>query len=336
MRPMHKTRRTLELDDGRTTLVAGATLLLIFCLVTSFLEHLHFALFWPAKLVLDMIRDLGIAFIVGGVVSLGIERISRARFQSEIADEIKKIERSAINAAFLKTYPIEYTEEIEKTLRRTKYFKYGLNIIIDIIEPDPPINDAHGNPLIYYEQSVSYQAGNVSGEEQTLKPRLFFDLNPEMPPPELLEWTVGKHELKGEAVSATRAHAEDHGNHRWYHFPIGVPLGAGEKVYVFSKVRNFKYPRDVTTWCGIQPADSMRLVINHPPGYYAYAQPKTAARTTDTSVVSDGRRVVVELFTPLLPYVTIELGWNPKPSTRALAAIERAAENLQEDAPIIM
>jgi len=314
--------RRFGLDDGRFTLAAGSLLLLAFSLTRGLWEEGNYHPPWPVQVLLDFVRDLGIAAIVGGIVSLGIERISRKRFLDHISDEIKNIEKNVINAAYGKRYPQSYTNLIGDMLDRFDHFKYTLNVVIDIIVPDEPLTDANGEPQIYYIQTVSYFVHNMMDIPKPIQPRLFVDADVPGHPPEVLSWRIGGKTLSSEELRSVHEDAVSANDQIWYQFPEPVDMAPDERVFVLTKVRNVRFSRDTTTWCGIVPADSLRFTINHPRGYTAYAQPKSLGRPQDTPYVSDGERIVVEIFTPVLPYTTVEFGWRPAQTRQAAAADE--------------
>ncbi len=308
-KPAKAPARVLQLDDGRVVLIGGTLLLLIYSVIMGHMEEGKLVPFWPARLVLDLVRDLGIAFIVGGVVSLGIERISRQRFQDEIKSEIHEVEKSVINAAYLKRYPDTYTAMIEDMLQTAEFLWLGTNVVIDLID-EKPGGSADGDAIVY-EQTISYSVLNISADTKFLKPRLFLDADWNNQPPQLLSWKIGKVELDAAQIANAQENATDSTFQRWYSFPKEIEIAPGGKVFVMSKVRNCKFARDTTSWCGMRPSDRLLFTVNHPKGYQVYAQAKTPARQNDRPQETDGRRVVIEIFTPLLPYTTIELGWRP-------------------------
>lgn len=280
-----------------------------FGLLNAGIEEMGYYPLWPLQLILDLIRDLGIASLVGGFVSLGIEKISRERFQNEIAAEIKNIERSVINSAYRKRYPLGYTELVDEMLGMYEYFKYTLNVIVDLTIPLNPLRDNNNEEVINYAQTVSYWIHNMSNSDQQYQPRLFVDNNIPGFSPLIAEWSIGADKLDKKDIAALNKDHTCHNDQNWYQFPRKIILAPDQKLYVHSKIRSFRYGRDVTTWCGRIPADSMRFTINHPPSLTVYAQPKSLGRSQDMPYISDGERVTVEIFTPVLPFTTIELGW---------------------------
>lgn len=297
-------------DDGRTALTIGAIMLLVFALSNSAIEALHYEVHWTLELVLELVRDLGIAFIVGGIVSLGIERLSRKRFLDEIAAEIHKIERSAINAAYLKDFPEKYTEFLEGMLASSDLFRHNTSITIDLIEPAEPIFDKQNSPMLYVEITSSSTIQNISKSPALITPPLFQDCDWDKKPPKLLAWKAGDKELNADEIVEAEASAVQSTFQHHYTFPKTFSLEPGATLHVHSKVRTRKYQRDVTTWCGLLPSDQLRFTIAHPAGYRVFAQAKTPARDGNLPLETDGRRLDLEIFSALLPYTTVEYGWH--------------------------
>ena len=206
------------------------------------------------------------------------------------------------------------------------FFRQNIIIIIDLIENNgKTINDS--SPILY-EITSSYWMVNISAEPKMLNPRMFLDNDWDGKSPELLEWNVGVQKYKGEAIKSIEKNAKNTTLQRWYEFPDGTWVEPGQSVHVFFKIRSFKLARDATTWCTLHPADRLNFTINHPPGYQVYAQAKTPARTSDDMHESDGRRIVIEIFKPLLPYTTVELGWRPHAPPNAESSADSLGNEL--------
>lgn len=340
--------RRFQWDDGRLTFGIGAVLLLICTVTRGIVYENHLELHWSAALVLDWVRDLGIAFIVGGIVSFGIERISRQRFVSEAAvsranffgevraahqafltadqtdrtaflaaadAKITGVKTNFFNAAVLRNYPPEFSLAVMEPLEKTKFFKTGLNITVDLLRPEPghchPFDDA-----IVHEITSSYHALNISSQRLTVQPRMFADdMGWDKCPAELLEWRVGDKHLRGTDLTALKSIDDPDGtdtSHIWYKFPHPTEIDPGKSVFVLSRIRTIKHTRDTTTWCGLQPAGNLTFIVNHPADFEAYIQQKTSSRSVEGPVQSDGKRVTVQIFTPLMPYMTMEYGWREK------------------------
>lgn len=323
----------LALDDGRFTTTVGATLILGYCLATAYERESQYIFLWPAALLLDWVRDLGIAFIVGGIVSLGIERISRQKFLSEAKDsreqffasvlasqksfihvadaKIDEVKRNFFNSSVLRQYPIEYSAAVLSALELSKFYKKGLNITIDLSVEEAK-GATHFPDSIVHEQTSSYQIENVSSAKAEYQPKMFLDCDWDGCPAELMEWRVGEHHLDAEALRPlAMGEASLDTDRQIYEFPHSISVMPGDSIFVLARVRTIKHLRDTTTWCGVQPADSLRFVVNHPQNFEAYIQQKTAARSKVGPIASNGKRVSVEILKPLLPYMTMEYGWRP-------------------------
>lgn len=318
-------------DDGRYSLAGGALCLLVSASIADGIREMGYEPLWGLHLFLDVLRDFGIAAFVAGVVSLGIERISRSRFQEEITKELHNIQKGMINSAYMKHYPPEYADFVEHILDTETFYRLGLKVDIDLVLPDDQALLDRG--IIYYDQRVSYRALNISGKLEKFEPRVFLDkdsMGISGESSKLLKWAIGKDDLTPAQIAEADQRLGDSETQKWYVFPKEILVDSNKWVEATSKVRNIKYNRDVTTWCGLRPADGIQLTVRHPPNILVYVQVKSPARSSDIPAGSDGTAVVVNIFTPLLPYTTVEIGWRPAATGDGAVAVASSGDTVGE------
>lgn len=302
----------MKLDDGRVALGAGLGLLLIYALTEAIVESVGWHPIWPAALLLHLIRDLGIAFVVGAIVSLGIERISRARLNSDIHKQIQALQVDFIGSAFMKQYPEGYSALIANLLKTEIFCRLEHTVEIDIQHRPEQTSPCVSDDEVYFDQITRGFVKNVSSVSQTYQPKFFLGEDWDLKAPHLDTWKVGDRELSRAEIAKADQSTPDSPFTKWYQFPEPIEIPPGGTVYTYTKARNYKRARDVTTWSGILAADGLRFTVTHPPDFEVFVQAKSPNRLTEFPSQSDGRRVAVEIFGGTLPHTTVELGWRPK------------------------
>jgi hypothetical protein len=329
----------IQLDDGRVAAIAGAGFLLAYTLGKAWLQETKAMPEWILLVGLDLTRDLGIAAIVAAVVSLGIEKISRRELKEEIGNErldfqqrissieadiradreafrhltesgIKGIQHSMFNAVFSKNLPVVYGEALKELIVSAKWFRRETHVIVDIIDPATEVRNSLGERLVEYYSTMSSISVNVTDADQTLDQRVFIDRDIDGRESEILTWKIGDKTLTPEEIKAARV-PDDSPFVTWYRFPDAPTLRPGDSAHIYLKTKRYRHRRDCTTWCSITPADGIRFELNHPPNFRVVLDAKTPALASDLPQSSDGQRIALEIFKPLLPYFTVELEWYP-------------------------
>lgn len=318
--------------------ILGLLLLSIFSFIKSYVHHSHFELAWQADALLELLRDMGIAAIVAATVSLGIEKISRAELRREIGEErnkflesvvkidssikeeqqkfteftrseITNIEESVFNGVFSRRLPVAYAEMIGDQLSDLSWFRQDSNMTIDILSSDDKlISDS----LVEYQLTHSYRQVNITTKELEFQQRLYLDVSADGTEPEIVTWKVGEHALSTDEIATAKQVLDSSSSARFFKFPKTIVVPPGGTIHVYYKSRKMKFARDTTTHCLFHPSDGIRLTVNHHPALKVFVDPKTPQTPTEFPEESDGHRVTIEIFKPILPYFTIEIGWKPR------------------------
>ena len=328
----------VRLDDGRVMAIIGLFSLAVYAFVRGWLTEQNLSLLWPAEALLELVRDFGIAAIVAAAVSLGVEKISRAELKREIGAErsaflntiqnidddikrdrlrhfdqsrveVKEIQENVFRGVFARKLPSAYVDMIMEQLTDIKWYKQSSNVTIDIV----PINQGRSaNDLIEFRATSSFHFLNIGNEPQNFEQSIYLDVSSDGSEPEITAWKVGDTVLCLDEIAAAKQIVDPSSPVRWFKFPSIVSVRPGEAVHAYYSSSKRRFVRDAATHCLIQPADGIRLTVNHPSDFKVYVDPKTPQTPTEFPQESDGQRVTVEIFEPLLPYFTLEINWRPR------------------------
>lgn len=265
----------------------------------------------------EVVRDLGIAFFVGAIISIGIESIAWRERNEEVGRQIAAINRNVLQAVLQRDFPDEYFKFILDTAEENTFYRIEPRVDVFLKRPETELIDSAGEAMLIYEVEYSYQMRNVSPDRQVFTPRVFIE-KPWDPPRDpslvaLRHWRIGETELDQAGIAAADCLKADAHDHKNFVFPVGVPLDRGQQVYVETRIATVKYERDSTTWCSIYPSSRLRLIIHHPSDFEVYAHAKHPGRGSSVPVGGRGDQTRVVIDKPLFPFTTVEIYWRPKP-----------------------
>jgi len=117
-------------NDQREAIISNSVVLLVGVLTLgmSYLIRKESDWHW----VPELFRDLGIAFIIGGCLSLTIERRSRQRMQAEVDLFIRRVSRNFIQAIYGTDLPPKLLDVVTKSIFEQRFVRNKYTVQIDL------------------------------------------------------------------------------------------------------------------------------------------------------------------------------------------------------------
>lgn len=271
-----------------------------------------------------LILEIGIAFVVGAVLSLTIERYMRTRKENEDSAREQKIEKNIFLYLFRTALSPDLVDEMYKMLFTKKFIRQNLEISINLRRlNDEELKDCNDSNLLLLTQTVTYDAKNVtdqvanhhvSPQEYTLVPHAKF-----VQPFKRFSVTCGKDKQELVTEEHFKGRVTNPNGGIWHYLEApAVDVPEDQIVTVVSEVQLVCRETDIKTWLTYYPAERLSLTVKVDKDLndileFAVDQSHRLPLKPHDSPTTDGRKCYGwKLDKPILPHQGIVLYWRRK------------------------
>jgi hypothetical protein len=268
-----------------------------------------------------LVLEIGIAFVVGGVVAFTIERYMRRRKEVEDFVREQKIEKNIFLYLFRTALTSELVDEMYQMLFTRKFIRQNLEISIKLRRLNgEELKDCNDPSLLVLTQTVTYNAKNmtdqvakhhVSPQEYTLVPHTKF-----LQPFTRFSVTCGNDKQELVTKEDFKGRVTNPKGGIWHYLDApSVDVPEEQVVKVISEVQMVCRETDTKTWLTYYPAERLTLSVEVEPDLqdtleFAVDQSHRLSLKPHDSLTTDGRkRYGWELGRPILPHQGIIIYW---------------------------
>jgi hypothetical protein len=212
-----------------------------------------------------ILDELGIALVIGFVISFTIEKISRREFHAEIEKRIDVVQRQVFRATYQRNIPEGIIEEIEELVFASNFIRKNYVTSYDlesVFVKNLDANDAAlpSTYLVRERINSSYQVENITRGERTFVLRFYS----ETPPHNSLARYCGleKLEINGKRIPESKITKRQDADIS--SVSLSITLGPGECISVNLMWSTFKNMEDVELLQSLLPSDGMTLRARFP------------------------------------------------------------------------
>ena len=280
---------------------------------------------WFGEIGRSLVLEIGIAFVVGGLVAISIERYMEERKNAEELARERRIEKNIFQYLFQTALSPDLVNEMYQMLFTRKFIRQNLTIAFKLRHlNEEEQKDCKELGLLVLTQKVTYDAKNVtdqaamhhvSPQEYTLVPHPMY-----LQPFKTFSVTCCnvKQELVAKQDFAGRVRNPDGGIWHYLDAP-SADVPKDQVVTVVSEVEMVCRETDSKTWLTYYPAEHLTLSVEVGPDLqdkleFAVDQSHRLRLTPHDSLTADGRkRFGWVLGKPILPHQGIVLYWRRRP-----------------------
>jgi len=267
-----------------------------------------------------LVLELGIGFVVGGVIAFTIEYYMRSRKELEDKKRDEQLQSNVFRALFGTALSPELVHEVYQNIFTRKFARQNLEIAITLRPLTDEEQATYNVPaLLVLTQTVTYDAKNISDDvaDYHVHPQEYILISHPMflQPFHTFTASCGSNlkSLNKPDIAKCVHLSEDGIWHKLAVPEISVPEGG--VVHVISKVEMVCRDTDIKTWLTYHPADRLKLKVELDKallGQFEFAVDQSH-RLPLNVVPSDTPRVYEwKLEKPILPYQGIILYWRRK------------------------
>lgn len=277
--------------------------------------------FW-GKFFYGFFKELGVAFVIGSIISIGIEEASRKEQNESVKNKMDEVSKNVIEAVYNRRFPDSVFEHIENNIIEKPYMKKDIvvEIILNKLSEEQATEGkaiAIDTPIIVCIKS-SYTIINITNSAVKYPAQVFVETPWEsqyLAHCSITRYSVNKEVKSEEELKRAHRRKDDDDDFVRYQFE-DIELAPQESASIELEYQYVKYGRDATTWQSIHSAENARLSIVynakelvvysseiHPCEEYIQISSSKKKFGTETKHVN--------FDAPLLPYNGVEIWWAP-------------------------
>lgn len=214
------------------------------------------------KTVALFISELGFAFVIAFVISVGIEMRSRREHNALVAMQLAAANRNIFEAIYKVRMPPEVFQEIEEKIIKQKFYRKNTHIYYTFSSQDNPIEGHEISKIFKVEVNLSYDVENLSDDDDDFDLRVFIEtplIRELSDRVQLIDLLLDGKSISREELEKARRNWADTENYIRYRYPIPVQGGHSRKVEIIYEM--VKLERDNEAWRSFYPCDSLRLTL---------------------------------------------------------------------------
>lgn len=267
----------------------------------------------------DVVRDLGIALVIAGIISVSYESFVHQR----LLDEIAKTALEGVVELFRRSAGDKVTSQVETHILRSQVLRTKFTI-----EAKFTWND-DSRTLLLCRSEMSYTLKNLSTADVIYPLMARVDLNG-MGVEGIKRVKTPDQDLTGPELRRALENNTDDPSRQTYKKQLQIK--GDRQASVLIEFRTVYQPHDHESWFTNVMADGVKLIVEHPPdlALNVNANHPNSAQITKKQI--DDRHSTWELEYGLLPYQGIMAKWNPKDG--AVESTSPAAAPAPADAPV--
>jgi len=251
-------------------LIVAAVLLDAYREATAeFVTRTTHSLFWTKpETWIVVLKELGFAFLISLVISVGIEESSRIEFNQTVNDRIREIQLNVFRSTYGLDLDPKITNEIEALVLQSPFVrsKYEANYKIQLfparwLNPNCPSNIR----VAKVHSTVFYTVKNISKRDQIYEVKKNVEKSPiqELKPlTRITGVTIGGRIMSAAQLLAADERIEDSEFQKC--FSEIVTIRSGESLDVHIASETIKFEDDNEIWTSLIPSDDMTLRVEFP------------------------------------------------------------------------
>lgn len=276
------------------------------------------SLLMPPIWLAGFLRELGFAFIIGAIITIGIEEIARRKHNALVAEQMATVNRNVIEAVYGRRFPNSIFDHIEQTILDQPLVRKDLEVTFNfsrLLASRTRLIDA--TPLLI-KVSATYSVHNLRRTPETYKPYIFL----EKPwPADLVKhvrinrFSVNGVDLSSEDIDAANAKEPDTPNYIKFIFG-DIPLPAGTSrprkgATIELEYQFIKLARDATTWRTVLPCEECKLTIVYSSEFELFYTSIHSNSIIEYGPTQTSGVKQLKFNGPLLPQNGLEIWWRP-------------------------
>jgi hypothetical protein len=273
------------------------------------------------QLFRDVVLELGVALLIGGILASTIEFYMRKQKDAEDAEHLREIESNVFFALFGTALPNNVVRMMYDILFFPRFLRRSLVITIKLRELSETEKqcDPTATNLLVLNQVVTYTAHNVSRGDaiHCVEPQEFI-LVPHMQFPQPFRSFTATPFGGAPVITDVQKCSSPDPDHVQYHLTTKeVSVPEGDKVNVVSEIELVCRDTDMRTWLTYYPADDLKLRVELSAELegqldLAVDQSHHDALTVDKHTTDHHRKFGWEITRPVLPYQGVVVFWRRK------------------------
>lgn len=260
------------------------------------------------------IKELGFAFLIGSIISVGIEEVARYEHNKLVKTQMEKLNQNVIEAVYSRDFPNEIFQHIENAILNKPYLRDNLEVtfIIDYIDPSDKYLRDYAPVLI--KIASSYKQINLSRESKSHAPEVFIEKPWDGDLEEYCKInnvSIDKRAFtESEILTADNAASDTENYIRFKFDEVDIP--PAKSAYFEIEYQLVKLARDMTTWRTLYTCKNGRFNIIHPEDMEVFIEPIHPDEAISCGPTEGGKYRQIQIDAPLLPQNGIVLWWRPK------------------------
>jgi hypothetical protein len=263
-----------------------------------------------SEFIVDLLKELGIAFLIAAVISEGIERIAHDKQAAETRDAIDKIKENLLESVYKTKSASVFFDPFKKYVLQEPLIRTNCLLQIDVYpEKDGPLD---GQSLMVLDVKTTFALENCSKEGKDFN----IPAHIEQPWPEMKsenDITVKKKNANTDKYEAVQIKIDDAvGSDDLKHFYFSVHIEALSHCDIIVHYKLLKYGRDSSSFISIIPTDRMNIFINYKQLIDLFYTSIHSKDFIDESMYKGDGKLQLLAAEPLFPGNGIEFWWRPK------------------------
>ena len=234
-------------------------------------DHAQYSVLVFGYFVHELLRDLGIAFLVSVSISVAIEKIAAEKRDREINKKVHDVQQDAMAAVFNTTLPPGWLNFVRTTLQNKIFYRTNMRVRYDVRIPTNEEQALCSTDFVVCNVTLSYRVTNTSFSNEDYEVDCYVELPWEKELrslPHLQAIIIDGEPVDIKELEGARIGTRMRFGHSYKHPVKGVR--GQDFIDVEVRLRQVNYPRDTTTFTSIDPTDSLHVQLVAPQGYSTY------------------------------------------------------------------
>jgi hypothetical protein len=257
-------------------------------------------------------EHLGIAFVVGAIITAGIERAARRTQIAEINDKIELISKNVIAAIYGKKVSDDLFHFVEQYILNSPFARTELSVHMNMTSIRKTSLKDDNDPVLVNIRS-SFILHNLAKDEQIFPMSLFIE-RPWDPVlgkyVKVLSLNVDNQDFSEEELQNMDDKLKDTKNFIFYGKDFSCAGGQPRRFNLEYQL--VKYARDQVTWRTVWRTDGMFLEVTYPPELEMCVEEMHSTTAEDETPASRHGVIRKRIRKPMMPHNGFEVWWRPK------------------------